>query len=121
MPITKIEEAQRIVFIQEMIAKGFSDKSIRKALEQRFDLYSVSSQNRWIKSALEDLYKDNPRKDYIRDINEDRLNQIYITAITDGKLGDAIKCIDLSNKLNGLYVEKKEINLDIDKVIEIEF
>lgn len=49
----------------------------------------------------EELYKN------IRDINNERLTNIYQTAMQNGELDTAIKAIDKLNKSNGVYDTEK--------------
>ncbi len=124
--ITDTERYIRIKHIQDLIGKGWSNKSIRKFLEDVYDLKTAQSQNKWIKEALNDLYKeDNPRKAVIKEINDDKLDDLYQKALelpdSVAGINTALKIIDTQNKLNGLYTEKKIVQVASDNEIIINF
>lgn len=112
--MTKLEKYERIRLIQEWIAAGFSDKGIRTNIEKKFGIKSRSQQDVWVKRALDDLYKDNPRREYIKEINDERLEKIINSTMKNDDHRNSLKAIDLSNKLNGLYTEKIEVTSDLN-------
>lgn len=96
-----ITGTSRIYLIAEEIAKGSTFKDIVVKYGQE---WSVTPN--YIAGIINEaigLFKDESYYKNIRDINNERLNQIYKEACERKDLNAAIKAIDTLNKQNGVY------------------
>ena len=111
--------SDRTYTVMNMLSKGFSRKSIHSYLEKTYEI-AYRQRCRVIKEALEFMKDDTKASvEEFRALNNSRLDDLYEKTIKDKDYGNAIKTVDLVNKMNGVYTEEK--TEDSDKTIKIKF
>lgn len=103
----------RAYMIAEEIAKGATYRELAGKFSAE---WNVSPQ--YIKSIVTEaiqLFQDDEIYKNIKQINNDRLNDIYKEARQAGDLKSAIKAVDTLNKANGVYDNMKaQVNINAD-------
>lgn len=97
--------ATRAYVIADSIAKGMS---FRQIVSQYMKEWGVSYH--YMQSVITEslnMFRNQEIFKQIKDINNERLNDIYKEAREHGDLDTAIKAIDKLNKANGVYDEAK--------------
>ena len=111
--------SDRTYMVMNMLSKGFSRKSVHNYLENTYGI-AYRQRCRVIKEALEFMKEDTKASvEEFRALNNSRLDDLYEKTIKDKDYGNAIKTVDLVNKMNGVYTEEK--TEDSDKTIKIKF
>lgn len=95
--------------ILDDIVKGLT---FTKIVEKLHDVYGLSKKDskQFVYTVIEDLKDVN--EDYIsniRDINNERLQQLLFDNLNSGDAKSALEVIKEINKMNGLYIEKIEL------------
>lgn len=72
----------------------------------------------YIKEASNELYNEDV-KETMKQINLMRLDSAYAESIKDGDTKNAIKAIDIQNKMLGAYEQK--VQLDTNRDIDVTF
>lgn len=101
-----VEAFSRVYLIADAIAKGDTYKDIAKKYGEEWQV----SPN-YIRSIVTEaiaLFQDKEYYDKIKDINNERLNNLYKQALDEHDLKSAIKAIDTLNKANGVYETQKQ-------------
>lgn len=103
-----------------MIAKGFSRDTIHKFLEKEYGI-AYRQRMRVIKEATEEMSEAmSATKQDIVAVNNNRLDHIYEKTYKDKDYKNAIKTVDLINKMNGVYNTDNNTDNN-DKEIKIKF
>lgn len=111
--------SDRTYTVMNMLSKGFSRKSVHNYLEKTYGI-AYRQRCRVIKEALEFMKDDTKASvEEFRALNNSRLDDLYEKTIKDKDYGNAIKTVDLVNKMNGVYTEEK--SEESDKTIKIKF
>lgn len=111
--------SDRTYTVMNMLSKGFSRKSVHNYLEKNYGI-AYRQRCRVIKEALEFMKEDTKASvEEFRALNNSRLDDLYEKTIKDKDYGNAIKTVDLVNKMNGVYTEEK--SEESDKTIKIKF
>lgn len=115
-----ISANSRIWLIADEIARGATYREIAKRFSEEWGVspnYIRSIVTEAIQSFQnEDFYKN------IKDINNDRLTNIYQEARNHGDLDVAIKAIDKLNKANGVYDKQTQVKVETeDNTIVVTF
>jgi hypothetical protein len=103
--------------IQDLLGQGFSIASIRKVISP-LGYSSIAAQNKIIRDAVEQATEGTDRQ-AIRDVNHQRIEAIIEKEMRAGQTKEALKAIDIQNKMAGVYIEKKEVT--INEVYDIQF
>lgn len=110
---SKIKEKERKQAIEKLILDNIiRGLSFTKIVEQLHNEYGLSKKDskQFVSTVIEDLKDVN--EDYIaniRDINNERLQQLLFDNLNGGDAKSALEVIKEMNKMNGLYVEKIEL------------
>lgn len=110
---SKIKEKERKQAIEKLILDNIiRGLSFTKIVEQLHNEYGLSKKDskQFVCTVIEDLKDVN--EDYIaniRDINNERLQQLLFDNLNSGDAKSALEVIKEMNKMNGLYVEKIEL------------
>lgn len=108
-----ISNLTRVYLIADEIAKGSTYRSISSKFVQEWGV----SPN-YIKNIVNEaiaLFQDENYYKSIKEINNERLNNIYQEARQHGDLDTAIKAIDKLNKANGVYdTAKTSVNVQTE-------
>lgn len=121
-PRTKRNDSDRyakVKKIEEMIAKGWSKKSLRIFIDEKFGLRSHSAQNKLIGEALDSLNEGDSAEN-IRRLNEARLDQIFEREFSKDNPKYALEAVKEINKMHGIYSEKKDTAVNVN-VYNIDF
>ena len=111
--------SDRTYTVMNMLSKGFSKKSVHNYLEKTYGI-AYRQRCRVIKEALEFMKEDTKASvEEFRALNNNRLDDLYEKTVKDKDYGNAIKTVDLVNKMNGVYTEEK--SEESDKTIKIKF
>lgn len=116
---TEAELQIRNMVILDMLKNGMSRPLISLELQRRWGINKTTA-CRYIRIALDALVEDN--EEFIkeaRDIAVNRLEGLMEDSIARGDRANALKAMDMLNKINGLYTEKVEVKGDA--VIAFEF
>jgi uridine kinase len=87
--------------IADEIAKGSTYRDIAKRFSEEWNV-SPNYIRSMVSEAIS-LFQDENYYKSIKEINNERLNDIYKQARNQGDLDTAIKAIDKLNKANGVY------------------
>lgn len=116
---TEAEIEIRNMVILEMVKKGYSRPLISLELQRRWNINKTTA-CRYIRECIDSLVEDN--EEFIkeaRDIAVNRLEGVMQSSLERGDRSNALKAMDMLNKINGLYTEKVEVKGDA--VIAFEF
>lgn len=103
-----------------MINQGWSRERIIEKLVEDYDYSDATAENVYYQ-AKKDAVKS--IQDYLTEaakVNVQRIISIADKAAVDGRYGDALKAIDMLNKMNGLYAPEQH-NVNTNEPIEIKF
>lgn len=101
----EVSGLSKVYLIADEIAKGSTYRDIAKRFSEEWNV----SPN-YIRSMVTEaiaLFQDEAYYKSIKEINNERLNNIYQEAREHGDLDTAIKAIDKLNKANGVYDQPK--------------
>lgn len=107
--------------VASLISKGFSRKTIKAIIEKDIGVTSEGAKNRYLKEAAQLLLEDQLTVEELKVLNGARLDDVYERALNENRLGEALKAIDMDNKMAGVYVEKIEHKVDSEFNFKISF
>ena len=114
-----VEQNQRKYRIGEvikMITKGWSRTSIIEHIQELWDIKRQTA-SEYVKMAYEVLGEASDEVvENSRNIQLERLEDILKAALESGDQANSLKALDMINRLHGLYIEKKEVKLDTQKL-----
>lgn len=105
----------RVMTVVEWLNKGFSRNALHVLINEKFDLKTPGSRNKLIKKALTEISNE-VDIDFIVKHNGERLDLIIGETMKKGNYSAAIKAIEASNRMYGIYNEKKEVNINADNI-----
>ncbi len=115
----KVEQNQRKFRIAEVIKKtrkGWSRAKILEWIEDQWDVSRATASN-YIKMAYEVLGEASDEViENSRVIQLERLEDLLKDALEGNDRASSLKALDMINRLHGLYIEKKEVKLDSQKL-----
>lgn len=121
MPNPRLETKRRKNEIIDKLSEGFSRRKVVLWLIDRYEI-SEGEAYRLVREALKDIQEST--KDFdITDLRTEyveRINSWIEAAIKKQDMKTALKCQDMLNKINQLYVEKQEIDVSL-KNLEFKF
>ena len=101
----------RNYIIYNYIRQGLSRQRVIEEIANRWGV-SLNVSDKYYKEALEGLVIENDAVvDAARNIAIERLNKMVEDCSMQHRYDSALKALDLLNKINGLYTEKKEIEV----------
>ncbi len=107
MGLSQSDRYIRLKTLHDWIAKGHSNKSLHKLIEEQFGLKNYKSRHKLIKDCLREIYAGYDIET-IRKTNQERIEAIIERAIETGQDKLALDAIDKFNKTAGVYTEKHE-------------
>lgn len=114
--ITQDEFKIRQGEIVKRIRKGWSHKKIIDWVQQTYDL-SYGYSWKLVSDTYSELAEQSDKLiDSARVVSMERIEEILEDALTSGDRKNALKALDLINKLNGLYNHKQEVNITGEKI-----
>lgn len=121
MPNPRLETKRRKNEIIDKLSEGFSRRKVVLWIMDRYDI-SEGESYRLVREALKDIQEST--KDFdITDLRTEyieRINSWIEKAIEKNDMKTALKCQEMLNKINQLYVEKQEVTVTND-VIKFNF
>lgn len=102
----------RNAVIYDLITK-MSRENVAREIMSRWDV-SMSTARRYVTYALKclvDIYKEENEEE-VKQYYKTRIEEIMKNALEAGNNKVALSAIEMLNKMNGFYSEKKEINLN---------
>lgn len=106
----------RIAEVIKMITKGWSRTSIIEHIQKLWDI-KKSTANEYVKMAYDVLGEASDEVvENSRNIQLERLEDLLKDALESGDKANSLKALDMINRLHGLYIEKKEVKLDTQKL-----
>lgn len=106
----------RIAEVIKMITKGWSRTSIIEHIQKLWDI-KKSTANEYVKMAYDVLGEASDEVvENSRNIQLERLEDLLRDALESGDKANSLKALDMINRLHGLYIEKKEVKLDTQKL-----
>lgn len=109
------------VILDYICNKGISRNETTKILMQRWDVSNATAR-RYVKDALEELVADYDEfKEYTREQHLQRLEEILEDAKAHNDRKSALSALDQMGKVNGIYVEKKDVKITTEEPIIFEF
>lgn len=114
-----VEQNQRKFRIAEVIKrirKGWSRAKILEWIEDQWNVQKATASN-YIKMAYEVLGEASDEViENSRIIQLERLEDLLKDALEGNDRANSLKALDMINRLHGLYIEKKEVKLDTQKL-----
>lgn len=121
MPNPRLETKRRKNEIIDKLSEGFSKRKVVLWIMDRYEI-SEGEAYRLVREALKDIQEST--KDFdITDLRTEyieRINSWIEAAIKKQDMKTALKCQEMLNKINQLYVEKQEIDVSL-KNLEFKF
>lgn len=106
----------RIAEIIKLITKGWSRTTIMDHIQELWDI-KKSTASEYLKMAYEVLGEASDEVvENSRNIQLERLEDLLKAALESGDKASSLKALDMINRLHGLYIEKKEVKLDTQKL-----
>lgn len=101
----------------EMVRNGVSKTKIKEYLKEKYEI-SDKTVYKIVHDALADLNEAYNNIDIgeLKAEYAERIESWVEKAIKSGDINTALKAQDMLNKLQGLYTEKKDINLNTDNI-----
>lgn len=121
MPNPRPETKRRKNEIIDKLSEGMTKRKIADWLVDRYEICNESA-FRLIREALKDIQESTNDFD-ITDLRTEyieRINSWIEKAIEKNDMKTALKCQEMLNKINQLYVEKQEIDVSL-KNLEFKF
>lgn len=117
MPNPTNETKRRKLEVIEMVRNGVSKTKIKTYLKEKYEI-SDKTVYKIVHDALADLNEAYNNIDIgeLKAEYAERIESWVEKAIKSGDINTALKAQDMLNKLQGLYTEKKDINLNTDNI-----
>ena len=121
MPNPRLETKRRKNEIIDKLSEGLSRRKVVLLIMDRYEL-SEGEAYRLVREALKDIQESTKDFDITDLRNEyvERINSWIEKAIEKNDMKTALKCQEMLNKINQLYVEKQEVTVTND-VIKFNF
>ena len=115
-PVEQNQRKYRIAEVIKLITKGWSRTSIIDYLQGLWDIKRATA-SEYVKMAYEVLGEASDEVvENSRNIQLERLEDLLKAALESGDKASSLKALDMINRLHGLYIEKKEVKLDTQKL-----
>lgn len=110
-------DSERDLLVQRIaneLAIGVSKIRIKEWMSKDpYNLKSDATHRKYFKLAAELMQADLNSIEEIREINNSRLDLLYDKSLAADKVNTALKAVDLSNKTNGIYTDKKVVKIEL--------
>ena len=114
--VEKNQRKYRIAEVIKLITKGWSRTNILQWVQDQWEVSRASASD-YIKMAYEVLGEASDEViENSRNIQLERLEDLLKQALESGDKANSLKALDMINRLHGLYIEKKEVKLDTQKL-----
>ena len=102
--------------------KGRSRERTAQQIADRWDVSMQSARN-YVRDAITRFAKNYVEIDEAtrKKLFEERLQSIYEDAVSAKDRQSSLRAIDILNKMNGMYTDKSDVNVNVDGKITFEF
>lgn len=115
-PVEQNQRKYRIGEVVKLITKGWSRTAIIEHIQELWDIKRATA-SEYVKMAYEVLGEASDEViENSRNIQLERLEDLLRKALDSDDKASSLKALDMINKLHGLYIEKKEVKLDTQKL-----
>ncbi len=114
--VQKNQRKYRIAKLTELITKGYSRSKLKDYI---MDTWEVGSEmaDEYIRMTYSVLGENSDEViENSKNIQLERLEDLLRKALDSDDKTNSLKALDMINKLHGLYIEKKEVKLDSQKL-----
>jgi hypothetical protein len=115
-PVEQNQRKYRIAEVIKRVRKGWSRSKILEWAMEQWDIKRQTASD-YIKMAYEVLGEAADEViENSRNIQLERLEDLLRDALESGDKANSLRALDMINRLHGLYIEKKEVKLDTQKL-----
>lgn len=114
--VQKNQRKYRIAKLTELITQGYSRSKLKDYIMDTWEVGSESADG-YIRMTYEVLGENSDEViENSKNIQLERLEDLLRKALESDDKASSLKALDMINKLHGLYIEKKEVKLDAQKL-----
>ena len=115
-------ELRDAVIMDYLTVNGLSRERTAQQIADRWDVSMQSARN-YVRDAITRFAKNYVEIDEAtrKKLFEERLQSIYEDAVSAKDRQSSLRAIDILNKMNGMYTDKSDVNVNVDGKITFEF
>ena len=115
-------ELRDAVIMDYLTVNGLSRERTAQQIADRWDVSMQSARN-YVKDAITRFAKNYVEIDEAtrKKLFEEKLQSIYEDAVSARDRQSSLRAIDILNKMNGMYTDKSDVNVNVDGKITFEF
>ena len=115
-------ELRDAVIMDYLTVNGLSRERTAQQIADRWDVSMQSARN-YVRDAITRFAKNYVEIDETtrKKLFEERLQSIYEDAVSAKDRQSSLRAIDILNKMNGMYTDKSDVNVNVDGKITFEF
>lgn len=115
-------ELRDAVVMDYLTVNGLSRERTAQQLADRWDVSMQSARN-YVRDAITRFAKNYVEIDEAtrKKILEEKLQSIYEDAVSAKDRQSSLRAIDILNKMNGMYTDKSDVNVNVDGKITFDF
>lgn len=115
-------ELRDAVIMDYLTVNGLSRERTAQQIADRWDVSMQSARN-YVKDAITRFAKNYVEIDEAtrKKLFEEKLQSIYEDAVSAKDRQSSLRAIDILNKMNGMYTDKSDVNVNVDGKITFEF
>ena len=115
-------ELRDSVIMDYLTVNGLSRERTAQQIADRWDVSMQSARN-YVRDAITRFAKNYVEIDEAtrKKLFEERLQSIYEDAVSAKDRQSSLRAIDILNKMNGMYTDKSDVNVNVDGKITFEF
>lgn len=115
-------ELRDAVIMDYLTVNGLSRERTAQQIADRWDVTMQSARN-YVRDAITRFAKNYVEIDEAtrKKLFEEKLQAIYEDAVSAKDRQSSLKAIDILNKMNGMYTDKSDVNVNVDGKITFEF
>ena len=115
-------ELRDAVIMDYLTVNGLSRERTAQQIADRWDVTMQSARN-YVRDAITRFAKNYVEIDEAtrKKLFEEKLQSIYEDAVSAKDRQSSLRAIDILNKMNGMYTEKSDVNVNVDGKITFEF
>lgn len=115
-------ELRDAVIMDYLTVNGLSRERTAQQIADRWDVSMQSARN-YVRDAITRFAKNYVEIDEAtrKKLFEEKLQSIYEDAVIAKDRQSSLRAIDILNKMNGMYTDKSDVNVNVDGKITFEF
>lgn len=115
-------ELRDAVIMDYLTVNGLSRERTAQQIADRWDVTMQSARN-YVRDAITRFAKNYVEIDEAtrKKLFEEKLQSIYEDAVSAKDRQSSLRAIDILNKMNGMYTDKSDVNVNVDGKITFEF